>query len=247
MPDNSNLITPEWYLWFKMDDIKAIPNGAEKYDFMENLVRELRKCRNSKVKTQKVLNPFFTTPFEGKEELENWLMKAFEDDDSFVYAYNCMVEDQNFTGYRCKEKLVSERELHTLLLLEQVEVRKQNYTSVEEIPPENAGSNILGSIDSNLKQKLSIIFEKAIKANVIDCALESFLYWFGGRHGKPQTKIRWKKLNNRGSFHKSAFYCFCQIINPDMKPKEMTEICGEKIEPNNSNFSAEHEMLEILK
>lgn len=56
MQNKSN--TPEQYFSYKMDDIKAVPIGAEKYDYMVNLVHELRKCRNSEALTQKILDPF---------------------------------------------------------------------------------------------------------------------------------------------------------------------------------------------
>jgi len=230
-----------------MDDIKAVPIGSEKYDYMVNLVHELRKCRNSKATTQKVLDPFFKTPFDNKEEVEKWLMSALRNDDSFVYAYNCMVEDQNFTGYRYEEKFVSEHDLHTLLLAEQDGAPKQNTSSEQEMPQQKTASKILDIKDSNLKKKLLKIYEKAINAKVIDCTDESFLYWFGGRHGEPQNKICWKKLNRERKFHKSALLWFCRKLNPKMMPNEMTEIFGKKILPQNNNYSPETKMVEIFE
>ncbi|WP_139279642.1 hypothetical protein [Tangfeifania diversioriginum] len=230
-----------------MDDIKAVPIGAEKYDYMVNLVHELRKYRNSEVLTQKVLDPFFKTPFDDKDEVEEWLMSALRNDDTFVHAYNCMVEDQNFTGYRFDKKFVSERQLHTLLLEEQEEEVRQNSLSEQEMLHHNTASKILDLEDSNLKQELLKIYEKAIEAKVIECTDESFLYWFGGRRGKPHPKISWIKLNNRGEYHKNAFFWFCKKINPDMKAKEMTEICGTKINTNNKNYTPENEVSGIFK
>lgn len=155
-----------------------------------------------------------------------------------------MVVDQNTTGYRYEKKFVSEHELHTLLLEEQEKAHKQN-----------TASSILGRTDPDLKHKLTTIFKKANKAKVIDCSLESFLYWFGGRPGEPQPTIKWKKKNTDGDFHKSALYYFCKKMNPEIMskemteimPKEMTEIFGETILTKNKNFSAKNEIDEIFE
>lgn len=93
-------MTPLKYIEYSKDDIYAnmaenpILNYDEAYNIIVSIIEKLSKVRNSESKTTEILEELNSYSGSYKFFFQNWLIKALDDDYSFVYAYNYLCIDK---------------------------------------------------------------------------------------------------------------------------------------------------------
>jgi hypothetical protein len=93
--------------------------------------------------------------------------------------------------------------------------------------------------------ELKEIYSRSKKARIITCSRDDFMYWFGGI-GQRGSKIKWLLKWKKGNPHKSALYWYCEKLNPNAKPSEMSKIFNVKVDSNNKGYCPTDKMKNIF-
>lgn len=113
-----------------VEDFSA--SGEDLFNTLIETIEQLKVVRISKEKTNKFLkdNQFKDFPLAISKKLENWLLRAIEEDDSFVYSFNFIVHKINKEPDAAFPILIKDEDnikVKRLLFKENVDENKKSY------------------------------------------------------------------------------------------------------------------------